>query len=289
VLITTCRLERVLNFSRNNAVDIEDADVLSSTQIKLAKAYESHCWAAGMSASDLGYAEDVLDQCRSATGQAGAFKRQILPDAKKLATRIKNRATREPLTGQCDAILVTPISVSVIRSNPGVAQYLDKSNLLLHTNSTIVKNEEAQGTAPSTSNALLTLPSTSTRSVSPSPSQQSKIVDPLGPFQVSCTESRTASDPENIGDSDSLAINRNDLLLPGCVVEYKKMDETETKALNQARMYLVSAVTFLSALGITGYPVFGLVTSGKTGGVILAWYSKEQDVCDQPDFIDIII
>jgi hypothetical protein len=42
-------------------------------------------------------------------------------------------------------------------------------------------------------------------------------------------------------------------------------------------MYQVSAVTFLSILGITDQPVFGLVVNGTLGTITMAW--KTNDVC----------
>jgi hypothetical protein len=56
------------------------------------------------------------------------------------------------------------------------------------------------------------------------------------------------------------------------------MNETKTKALNQGRMYSVSAVTFLASLGITGYPVYCLITSGKMGGVLVTWHATKGKV-----------
>ncbi|KIJ61478.1 hypothetical protein HYDPIDRAFT_159531 [Hydnomerulius pinastri MD-312] len=38
-------------------------------------------------------------------------------------------------------------------------------------------------------------------------------------------------------------------------------------------MYCVAAVTFLAALGIEEYPVYGLVTNGNVGAVLLSWKS----------------
>ncbi|KAG0703490.1 hypothetical protein DFH29DRAFT_998484 [Suillus ampliporus] len=60
--------------------------------------------------------------------------------------------------------------------------------------------------------------------------------------------------------------SRHDLLLPVLLSEYKRNDtSTISKATNQTRTYLVSAITFLSALGITDTPVFGLVVNGTRG------------------------
>jgi hypothetical protein len=63
-----------------------------------------------------------------------------------------------------------------------------------------------------------------------------------------------------------------DLLLPVLLSEYKKKDEsTITKAMNQMRTYLISALQFLDALGIPEQPVFGLVVNGSLGAVTMAW------------------
>ena len=65
------------------------------------------------------------------------------------------------------------------------------------------------------------------------------------------------------------------ILLPQLLVEHKTANKTERRVLNQSRMYCVSAVAFLAAIGITDYPVFGLVTRGTIGAVIMAWRDKQ--------------
>ncbi|KAG2358641.1 hypothetical protein BDR07DRAFT_1294366 [Suillus spraguei] len=44
--------------------------------------------------------------------------------------------------------------------------------------------------------------------------------------------------------------------------------------MNQTKTYLVSAVTFLSEVGITDQPVFGLVVNGTLGAVTMAWMTN---------------
>ncbi|OJA12707.1 hypothetical protein AZE42_02878 [Rhizopogon vesiculosus] len=69
----------------------------------------------------------------------------------------------------------------------------------------------------------------------------------------------------------------HDLLLPGLLSEYKKKDKsTIAKAMNQMRTYLVSAIRFLDALGITEQPVFGLVVNGRLGAITMAWQKNEK-------------
>lgn len=64
------------------------------------------------------------------------------------------------------------------------------------------------------------------------------------------------------------------ILFPQLVVEYKRPEDLPTKALNQARMYSTASVQYLDAVGINGYPVFGLATHGSTGHVFLTWKSQ---------------
>ncbi|KAH7885684.1 hypothetical protein F5I97DRAFT_1874334 [Phlebopus sp. FC_14] len=67
--------------------------------------------------------------------------------------------------------------------------------------------------------------------------------------------------------------------LPLFVVEYKKMqtDFTVTGA-NQLRIYSTAAASFLAAVGITEFPVFGLLTDGCKGVITCAWAETESDI-----------
>jgi hypothetical protein len=275
----------MLNFSRNDAVDIEDANTLVSEQTNFAHGYQRHCGHAYLAALD--YCQmDVQDQAIAATKRASEFRAQIndsSKDIQKRADTVRNRATREPHTGKCDAILVTSTPAFWIRDgNPDAAKFLDNFSFVLGTKSTTSKSQtkpETQSTVPPTPDSLMIPTIAATiRRPSPSPSGQGKTVDPLDPFYVCCTESRPAPALTNPDNSNASVINWTDLLLPAFVVENKKMDETKTKALNQGRMYSVSAVTFLASLGITGYPVYCLVTSGKMGGVLVTWHATKGKV-----------
>ncbi|KAL4063391.1 hypothetical protein V8B97DRAFT_1992062 [Scleroderma yunnanense] len=74
------------------------------------------------------------------------------------------------------------------------------------------------------------------------------------------------------------SIRFDSLSLPILIAEYKKKDDSGIfKAMNQCRIYLVSAVRFLEALGITDQPVFGLVTKGAEGSILMAWLSGKTE------------
>ncbi|KAJ7463535.1 hypothetical protein B0H11DRAFT_1922977 [Mycena galericulata] len=74
----------------------------------------------------------------------------------------------------------------------------------------------------------------------------------------------------------SLASFKGHLILPHATVEHKKRDQTTGKALNQGRMYLISLVSFYSALGIQDLPFYCLVTSGTLGAILMGWQSSTQ-------------
>jgi hypothetical protein len=84
------------------------------------------------------------------------------------------------------------------------------------------------------------------------------------PLRVSSTKSISAP---TLSISEDSPFDSNVIFLSGFVAEYKKTSETEDAALNQERMYLVSTVKFLTVLGIKGFAVFSLMTSGQTGGI----------------------
>ncbi|KAJ3554947.1 hypothetical protein NM688_g2843 [Phlebia brevispora] len=78
----------------------------------------------------------------------------------------------------------------------------------------------------------------------------------------------TAPSRETLPNLDTLNI-----FLPQLVVEYKKPDQSERRALNQARMYCVASVSYLAAIGIKMYPVFALAAHGTLGNLIMTWTS----------------
>ncbi|KIM84941.1 hypothetical protein PILCRDRAFT_376392 [Piloderma croceum F 1598] len=110
-------LERSLRFSRNGAVDIDDLDTLVSSQKKLAEEYFDHCTDALTAVHTID--RNIQPQALAALTRAGAFQSQInsSEDPTKMAEIVKNRASSEPATGNCDAILVTPISDSLTEGN----------------------------------------------------------------------------------------------------------------------------------------------------------------------------
>ena len=65
--------------------------------------------------------------------------------------------------------------------------------------------------------------------------------------------------------------------VPFLFVFHKKDGKTVLQAFNQCRIYCISGVKFLAALGIIGVPVYGLVTTGMQGTIMVTWKSRELD------------
>jgi hypothetical protein len=105
---------------------------------------------------------DVQNQALAATTRATEFRAQIndsSKDIQKRADTVRNRATREPHSGKCDAILVTPVPAFWIRDgNPDAAKFLDNFSFVLGTKSTTSKSQtkpEVQSTVPPTPDSLM--------------------------------------------------------------------------------------------------------------------------------------
>lgn len=67
---------------------------------------------------------------------------------------------------------------------------------------------------------------------------------------------------------------------PFLYVENKRASKSVRQALHQCQMYCIFGVEFLAAMGITDFPVFGVVTAGTEGEIIMAWKSSKSAEAD---------
>jgi hypothetical protein len=67
------------------------------------------------------------------------------------------------------------------------------------------------------------------------------------------------------------------LYLPLIFAEYKKSAADLHQAFHQIQIYCVFGVELLAALGVTDFPVWGVVTGATTGSIIMAWKSSKSD------------
>lgn len=280
-MITWGRLERTLRFPRNDAADATDSHKVMDAQRALSEDYTSHCSIAQIAAS---YSRDaaVRDQALAASVQAFAFRSELESfKSEYFLDTVKQHAAVEPSTGICDAILVTPVHFG--EQNPGILEakdYLKEFSLVRLPRYKPPKrrrpDKQNQDVAPSGPSSHLS-PATASSSTSsrPGPLSVEQRMILKNPLRVSSTESISAP---TLSIPEGSPFDSNVILLSGFVAEYKKTSQTEDAALNQERMYLVSTVKFLTVLGIKGFAVFGLMTSGQKGGILMAWQSETNDV-----------
>ncbi|CAL1710439.1 unnamed protein product [Somion occarium] len=193
-----------------------------------------------------------------AQNDTGGFKDRVLKHAKE-----------EPWRGKCDAMLAEPYSFELPELSEGNRKHYElalRRFQIVHR----FNNTEGSNSAKS-SNASTKDISLDRQSIEKGTwSELAKAFK--NPIQLSLQANRRPALPE-------VEINHKPLpprpwvMVPRLLVEYKKT-ESEDKALQQILMYCVSEAQKLAAMGIYGYPVFGLLTNGTTGGVIMAWTSK---------------
>jgi len=261
-------LERTLRYPRNTAADNTDSEMLRSSQLAMAETYRVHCSVVqGVAVTSH---SNAFRQALAALIQADSF----LADVESLENRdlldvVKNRAVPEPRTGTCDAIFVTPVHLGDSQEAEEAKEYLNTFSLMEQAKPSSEKTPELgiiPFAKPSHLSPAMSLPKTLTL-------QHKKIL--RNPLQISSNKVHV---PSSLLAPKSFVLELNTLLLSGFVAEYKKLDGGETKSLNQERIYLVSVVTHLATLGIKGFAVFGLLTSGKKGGILMAWQSKIDDI-----------
>jgi hypothetical protein len=207
------------------------------------------------------------EQFEAAFNEAHRLLTEVRKRAKNtdFADKIETHSSKDPVAGICDAILVIPYSGGATAMLKGISSS-DEQEKLLKSFMLV------QGPKPEKLDA----------SKKESSHQIEKTVGP----SRKTTSNKSLQVPSSSRISDSRRADRNhseptrgtDLLLPVLLAEYKKRDASViSTSMNQMKIYQVSAVTFLSALGITDQPVFGLVVNGTLGAVTMAW--KTKNVC----------
>ncbi|KAJ7161889.1 hypothetical protein C8R43DRAFT_1233455 [Mycena crocata] len=260
-------LEQTIRYARNELVHLRaHTDIIEVQKNRIDRELD-YCLLTATSAQLKRMADEVREQAQVAVRQAEKFKRILGPflqEAGKSAESkehfmqyLEGRAKKEPRTGICDALLFLAIK--------------DKWNLISDARFTLdaIPPTKSPGTGTQADDFKIYL---------------------QNPFIVCTTESaqvpESYSTPNLKGKGPKLPSTptaspvhypfEGHLILPHVVVEYKKRSDTEGKALNQGRMYLVSLVAFYTALGIDDRPFYCIVTSGKIGAILMAWKSSKQ-------------
>ncbi|KAG2115581.1 hypothetical protein BD769DRAFT_1073401 [Suillus cothurnatus] len=267
-------LERQLNLPRNLAAD--DSSFATRAQV-VADAYDTLCSAQFRALTINTYGS--WQQAAVARQHAMQFsvdlgQRHVKGQFVEVVAR---HSSLDPGTGKCDAILVIPcpgVATAMLQRISGVDEQENflKSFMLIQGPKPEKSDSKAIGKTighrqKTTSGRSLQVPSSSRISES----DRNKLHNPFlyHPDSNKATQKKETILPKNISCDEP---SGKDLLLPVLLAEYKKRDESAiSTAMNQMKTYLVSAITFLSELGITDKPVFGLVVNGTLGAITMGW------------------
>ncbi|KAG2366672.1 hypothetical protein BDR07DRAFT_1479897 [Suillus spraguei] len=209
----------------------------------------------------------------------------------KFAEVIADHSSKEPVTGKCDTILVIPCSGVTTAMLQRISSIEEKDKFLksfmLVQDPKPDKLDTSMGETPhqieapvghpqnTISGASLQVPSSSCVPESREPNRN-QLHNPFlhHPDRNQVTQ---IQEPILSRDAPCDEPSQQNLLLPVLLAEYKKKDESAiSTSMNQMKTYLVSAVTFLSKLGIIDKPVFGLIANGTLGAVTMAWMTNKQ-------------
>ncbi|KAH7923386.1 hypothetical protein BV22DRAFT_1093046 [Leucogyrophana mollusca] len=297
-------LERTLNCPRNPAAD--DFPVFFKSQIPLVAQYLAHCGAAlkmiSQSPSISATLLQAMKQAASASNLATNFQTAIFDrsmDSQALHASIRHHSTREPETGRCDVILVAPcpdLASSIRSSLPrGVLKdkFLHRFALIRHPgyedglemtgeSPNVEESRSADESVPAKSRPVhlqTSLKSSKPVAIQDKLADREKYLE--NSFSVNPSPLVSSPTPERAQDGrKKQRSQRNhdlDLLLPVLVAEYKKKSASSVfQSMNQTRIYCVSSLKFLEAIGVTNQPVFGLVVCGTQGVLWLAWSNGQK-------------
>ncbi|KAL4066242.1 hypothetical protein V8B97DRAFT_1981379 [Scleroderma yunnanense] len=244
-------LERTLNSARNDAAD--EIDEFVAKQERLAQQYAGLCFdALTFARKTFPDTSVAVQQCSAAYtdafSQRLAVAARLDADTQKMVTQ---HSRLDPETARCDAILVVQCRIDTMQwLQVDLSKCRQKFDLIVHS---------AEGKARSNDRVGAT-------KAQPTSGEERHLLH--DPFHFT---------PQKAIQGDP-SIRFDSLSLPILIAEYKKKDDSGIfKAVNQCRIYLVSAVRFLEALGITDQPVFGLVTKGAEGSIFMAWLNGKTE------------
>ncbi|TFY64082.1 hypothetical protein EVG20_g6064 [Dentipellis fragilis] len=112
-----------------------------------------------------------------------------------------------------------------------------------------------------------------------SSSDVSDYVNKLKDTRGAGSRGKAETDDADADDEDEVVLDKQDTLeIPIFIREYETLiSAPRDSAENQGRLDLVAVVKFLGVLGITDFPIFGLVIEGTMGAVTCAWGEPDQD------------
>ncbi|KAG2358626.1 hypothetical protein BDR07DRAFT_263557 [Suillus spraguei] len=266
-------LERQLNLARNPAADDTS---FASRAIKVTEEYQDFCIEQRRCVPLTRETAGSWEQAAAAENQAMQFSYDIMHRLLmgNFAEVIADHSSKDPVTGKCDAILVVPCSGVATMTLQRISSVEEKDTFL----KSFMLVQGPKPDKPDTSTGE-TPHQIETPDGHPRKTTSSRSLQLHNPFLHHPDRHQVTQTQEAIPSRDAPCDepSQQNLLLPVLLAEYKKKDESAiSTSMNQMKTYLVSAVTFLSKLGIVDKPVFGLIVNGTLGAVTMAWMRNKQ-------------
>ncbi|KAI0344541.1 hypothetical protein BDW22DRAFT_1354625 [Trametopsis cervina] len=178
---------------------------------------------------------------------------------------LTEQAGQEPVGGTADAALCVTVDFAPSKFQSRTGRPFQ---LIVHSGPSEFDHVKAEE-AGNLSNAPTNEPDTTTTA---SLLDNRIITPPAHQHEDPTTANLNSTLPPPRGVSSSNKF----LLLPALLVDYKKpWDSDGLRALNECRMHCISSVHFLSAIGIRQWPVYGFLTTGTKGCILMASMSDE--------------
>ncbi|KAK7054038.1 hypothetical protein R3P38DRAFT_2854128 [Favolaschia claudopus] len=285
--------ERTFHFAKNKLVET-DADKLTETVTAEGNASDAFHGNVHTQAGQIyGRRTKIHIQASLANQQAIALWESYSDAALNkvdgdipLKRLLHQRSRREPKTGRCDALCFIAVPPGSLN-----ASQIDALNFI--TRSKDDMKEATRSSKKSDKKAAKKSATTGRRQASSVPkvdapksqasSEDIKLTDQTrrdylqNPHTVSRDLNLMFADAASMPELDFANIALSDfeemILFPYFIVEYKKKHDTEAKALNQGRLYLIALISYYAALDILDRPFYVLVTNGPKGALLMGWKS----------------
>lgn len=220
--------------------------------------------------------QGLRELLRAARDQAGGLS-DALVSLVKSSRQVQSLASREPASGVCDALLFTHPSFTDKKLSAEDKKRLEAFQFAVITPQS-PRSTAAQASAPLGSPAEGPHADDDGPERELTPKEREKLFN--YPFSYTRPQDQVTqvsrTSPEEFRARPP-CILPTEIVLPSMIIKDKAPGQDKMKSVNQMRMYLVSAVKFLAALGIFDYAVYGLVTNGKKGNVMMAWMVKDKE------------
>ncbi|KAG5634910.1 hypothetical protein H0H81_000360 [Sphagnurus paluster] len=103
--------------------------------------------------------------------------------------------------------------------------------------------------------------------------QNATLFDAAGGLVV---DQQLCEQPGNLSSKNPRSRHsESDLRFP--IAQHADSEKERAAAMNWLKLHSVAAVSFMFALGISGQPVYGILTCGTVASVMCTWYSVESD------------